>query len=169
MHINPNVLCSPWRTPQGSRCLQNMKKCGWQSVLEIQLKKLQDRRTCKCKKFQVLLGSSRPDKWGPEARVWASYAWSPASGVRGHNTTPPHTPTPENLGKMGRFGSNLVNFAIKSWWCHQMETFSALLALCAENSPVSGEFPAQRPVTRGFHVFFDLHLNKRLNKQSQGW
>ena len=41
------------------------------TVLEIQLKKLQDRRTCKCKKFQVLLGSSRPDKWGPEARVRA--------------------------------------------------------------------------------------------------
>ena len=33
-----------------------------------------------------------------------------------------------------------------SWWCHQMKTFSALLALCAENSQVSGEFPTQRPV-----------------------
>ena len=22
-----------------------------------------------------------------------------------------------------------------TWWCHQMETFSALLALCAGNSP----------------------------------
>ena len=29
-----------------------------------------------------------------------------------------------------------------------METFSALLALCAGNSPVTGEFLAQRPVTR---------------------
>ena len=37
------------------------------------------------------------------------------------------------------------------------------------NSPVSGEFPAQRPVTRSFEVFFDLRLNKWLNKQSQGW
>ena len=35
-----------------------------------------------------------------------------------------------------------------SWWRHQMETFSALLAICAGNSPVSGEFPAQRPVTQ---------------------
>ena len=35
------------------------------------------------------------------------------------------------------------------WWRHQMETFSALLALCAGNLPVTGEFPAQRPVTRG--------------------
>ena len=36
-----------------------------------------------------------------------------------------------------------------------METFSALLALCAGNSPVPGEFPTQRPVTRSFHVLFD--------------
>ena len=34
-----------------------------------------------------------------------------------------------------------------------METFSALLAICAGNSPVPGEFPAQRPVTRSFDVF----------------
>ena len=39
-----------------------------------------------------------------------------------------------------------------------METFSALLAICAGNSPVPGEFPAQRPVTRSFDVFFDLRL-----------
>ena len=50
-----------------------------------------------------------------------------------------------------------------------METFSALLAICAGNSAVSSEFPAQRPVTRGFGVFFDLRLNKRLSKQSPGW
>ena len=40
------------------------------------------------------------------------------------------------------------------WWRHQMETFSALLALCVG------------PVTRSFDVFFDLRLNKRLSKQS---
>ena len=46
---------------------------------------------------------------------------------------------------------------------------SALLAICAGNSPVIGEFPAQRPVTRSFDVIFDLSLNKRLSKQSWGW
>ena len=56
-----------------------------------------------------------------------------------------------------------------AWWRHQMETFSALLAICAGNSPVPGEFPAQRPVTRSFDVFFDLRLIKRLSKQSSGW
>ena len=49
-----------------------------------------------------------------------------------------------------------------------METFSMLLALCAGNSLVTGEFPSQRPVTRSFDVFID-HLNKRLGKQSWGW
>ena len=52
-----------------------------------------------------------------------------------------------------------------SWWRHQVETFSALLALCEGNLPVPGGFPSQRPVTRSFEVFFDLCLNKRLSKQ----
>ena len=56
-----------------------------------------------------------------------------------------------------------------AWWRHQMETFSALLAICAGNSPVSGEFPAQRPVTRSFDIFFDQRPNKRLSKQAWGW
>ena len=58
---------------------------------------------------------------------------------------------------------------IDSWWRHLIEAFSALLVICAGNSPVTGEFPAQRPVTRSFSVFFDLRLNKRLSKQSWGW
>ena len=55
------------------------------------------------------------------------------------------------------------------WWRHQMEIFSALLAICAGNSPITGEFPAQRPVSRSFDVLFDLRLNKRLSKQPCGW
>ena len=43
---------------------------------------------------------------------------------------------------------------------HQLETLSALLAFCVGNSPVTGEFPTQRPVTRSFDVFFELGLNK---------
>ena len=58
---------------------------------------------------------------------------------------------------------------IAPWWRHQMETFSALLALCAGNSPVIGKFPTQRPVTRTSDFFFDLRLNKRLSKQWWGW
>ena len=55
------------------------------------------------------------------------------------------------------------------WWHHQMETFSVFLALCEGNSPVTGEFPSQRPVMRSFKVFSDLRLNKRLSKQPRGW
>ena len=53
------------------------------------------------------------------------------------------------------------------WLRDQMETFFALLALCEGNPPVTGEFPSQRPVRRGFHVFFNLRLNNRLSKQSR--
>ena len=55
------------------------------------------------------------------------------------------------------------------WWRHQMETFSASLAICVGNSPGPGEFPTQRPVTRSFDVYFDLRPNKWLSKQSWGW
>ena len=65
---------------------------------------------------------------------------------------------------------NAASLAIlASLWRHQTETFSALLAICAGNSPAIGEFPAQRPVTRSFDVCFDLRLNKWLSKQSWGW
>ena len=30
-----------------------------------------------------------------------------------------------------------------SWWCREIKTFSALLVICAGDSPVPGEFPAQ--------------------------
>ena len=54
----------------------------------------------------------------------------------------------------------------KTWWRHQMETFSALVALCEGKPPVTGGFPLQRPVTQSFDVFFDLRLNKRWSKLS---
>ena len=59
--------------------------------------------------------------------------------------------------------SNVLNLCISlSWWRHQMETFS-------RNSSVSGGFPVQRPVTPSFDIFFYLHMNERLSKQSGGW
>ena len=41
--------------------------------------------------------------------------------------------------------------------------------LCERNSPVSGEFPSQRPVTQSLDVLCDLCLSKHLSKQSWGW
>ena len=50
-----------------------------------------------------------------------------------------------------------------------MTSFSALLALCTGNSPVTGEFSAQRPVTLSFDALFDQRLNKQLSKQPWSW
>ena len=55
--------------------------------------------------------------------------------------------------------SEIAKTLWSTWWPHQIETFSALLAICAGISPVPGEFPAQRPVTRRFDVYFDLRLS----------
>ena len=55
------------------------------------------------------------------------------------------------------------------WWRHQMETFSALLVLCAGNSPVTGEFPTQRPVTRSFAVsLIFVWINAWVNSREAG-
>ena len=65
------------------------------------------------------------------------------------------------------FHSWSVNRWENSWWRHQMDTFSALLALCEGISPVPAEFHSQRPVSWSFGVFFDLCLDKRSCKQSR--
>ena len=76
-------------------------------------------------------------------------------------------PISYKLFYLGALSTPQQHKATKPWWRHQMETFSALLAICAGNSPVTGEFPAHKPVTRGFDVFVDLRLNKRLSKKRE--
>ena len=61
----------------------------------------------------------------------------------------------------------IVHIMPSSWWRHQMEIFSALLAVCVGNSPVTGEFPSQRPMAQSFDVFFDLRLKRRLSKYEE--
>ena len=66
----------------------------------------------------------------------------------------------------GEFPAQMASYAenVSIWWRHhEMNTFSALLAL------VSGHhwIPWQRPVTRSFYIFFDMRLNKRWSKQSR--
>ena len=53
------------------------------------------------------------------------------------------------------------------WWRHQMETFSMLLALCAGNSPVTGEFPPQRLVRWSFDIF-GAWINGWVNNRKAG-
>ena len=61
------------------------------------------------------------------------------------------------------FGSPLI--MMTSW---NGNIFRVTGPLCGEFTG-PGEFPAQRPVTRSFDVFFDLRPNKRLSKQPWGW
>ena len=55
-----------------------------------------------------------------------------------------------------------------AWWRHQIETYSALLALCVGNSPVTGEFPSQRPVTQSFDFFICAWINGWVNNREAG-
>ena len=63
------------------------------------------------------------------------------------------------------YGMMIVISMMTSW---NGNIFHVTGHLCGEFTG-PGEFPAQRPVTRSFDVFFDLHLNRRLSKQSWGW
>ena len=55
------------------------------------------------------------------------------------------------------------------WWRHQMETFSALLALCAGNSPVPVNSPHKGQWCGALMFSLICALNKRLSKQPWGW
>ena len=68
-----------------------------------------------------------------------------------------------------KFMSSMFQCAAFTLWGHPMEAFSVLLALCVANSPVTSEFPAQRPMTQSFDALFDLHLEKQLSKQPWCW
>ena len=62
---------------------------------------------------------------------------------------------------------------ISKYWCRMMTSSNGTIFRITGH--LCGEFtgqrwiPVPRPVTRSFDVFFDLHLNKRLSKQSWGW
>ena len=95
---------------------------------------------------------------------WCSNKMSGAN--MNNNLYLPNSPQTPDISPSGIICCRLWGSGGYSWWRHQMETFSALLALRVGNSPVTGEFPSRRPVTRRFDVFLDLRLNKRLSKQS---
>ena len=78
-------------------------------------------------------------------------------------------PTLLNTLASGRCSSNfksLIFEPIIAWRRHQMETVSALLALCERKAHVNSRFHSHRASYTGLDVFFDVSLNKRLNKQS---
>ena len=65
---------------------------------------------------------------------------------------------------------NELNNDCSTWWRHQMETFSALLAICAGNSPETGEFPHEGQ-WRGGALIFSLicvWINGWVNNREAG-
>ena len=103
----------------------------------------------------------------PEVRK--SISWLKNKSCQGVNFFITITPTATSDDKSDINVTVVFQWRRNSWWRHQIETFSTLLAICAGNSPVPGKFPTQRPVTRSFDVYIDLRPNKRLSKHSWGW
>ena len=54
------------------------------------------------------------------------------------------------------------------WWRHQMETFSALLALCAGSSPVTGEFPITKASDAELWCFLRCAPEQRIEYTNRG-
>ena len=79
---------------------------------------------------------------------------------RNEKANPLQNLTPSLVKCIAEYNRNFFHDDVIKW-----KHFCPLLSLCAGNSPVTGEFPSKRPVTRRFDVFFDLRLNKRLSEQ----
>ena len=56
--------------------------------------------------------------------------------------------------------------SLGTWWRHQMDTFSVLLALCTGNSPVTGEVSSQGQVTRSLDFFICTLTHNQVNNRS---
>ena len=119
-------------------------------------------------KWPQLIKAIRPGPAGYTRIWWSGYANEKQSPKKKPNVKF-HFQKSDDGGGNPTDDDQAENVCTYTWWRHQMETFSALLAFCAGNSPVTGEFPAQRPVTRSFDVTFDLRLNKPLSVQPCGW
>ena len=63
--------------------------------------------------------------------------------------------------------SNIEKTTSLSWWLHQMETFSALLAISCREFTGCRWIPFTKASNEEPCCFFDLRLNKRLSKQSR--
>ena len=100
--------------------------------------------TCHLRILQALTGRKLPEVWG--------FLW-----YLGHQA----------LGSRGLCCRFCPCDNQNTWWRHQMETFSMLLAICVGNSPVTGEFPTKRPVTRSFDVFWLVNKKKVLYSNKQ--
>ena len=104
---------------------------------------------------------------------WYS-SWQPLLGDKLCMTYGRYSPVNINLALMYVCRNNRWKMCIMAVPTLNMMTssngniFRVTGPLCGEFTG-PGEFPAKRPVTRSFDIFFDLRLNKWLSKQSWGW
>ena len=99
--------------------------------------------------------------------MWPNNGLLKSQGMRTYGATLQWPPNINNRCKNREWERMAIIFICKSIFMMTSSNGNifAILALCVGNSPVTGEFPSQRSVTRSFDVFFDLRLNKRLSKQ----
>ena len=116
----------------------------------------------------------KTEKWTKENNIRTPWLKEIATSCRPQmGPCWPHEPCyqgyPRNM-HIVRTLSSFVVFHFMVNFTHVLKNgFTGTRAIHDENSQATGEFPAQRPVTRSFDVFFDLRLNKRLSKQWWGW
>ena len=79
--------------------------------------------------------------------------WSNPNGFGKYRPVPKHNKSPQSVSRMMTSSNG---------------KFSALLAICAGNSPVTGEFPTQRPVTRSLDFFICAWINAWVNNPEAG-
>ena len=85
--------------------------------------------------------NSHPLSW-----VVCNYLSMPCNNHGGLLSKPPLKLDPQ-------FYVDMISYASRPWWRHQMETFSTSLAL---GEGMTGGFPSQSQVTRSFSAFFEL-------------
>ena len=115
-------------------------------------------------------GDDESPRWGHSPRMHGGSGVNALSQILSDESLSyslKHISTGEHLLHISWSTHPQYLYFLFSRWRHEMEMCSALLALCAGNSPVTGEFPSQGPVMRSLDVFFDLRLTKRLSKQSR--
>ena len=111
-------------------------------------------------RYKLLLCRNRID-WLDTRRVGTGKNVTCSTGTTGHPLTEFLPCVVLRFSLVGTLGNGqVVCNIVQSWWRHQMETFSALLAICAGKSSVTGKFLAQRPGTRSFDVSFDLRRHR---------
>ena len=73
----------------------------------------------------------------------------------------------EHWGRLHQHIKADTKWSPVSSWCFLFSSVKTALKICEGNLPVTDGFSSQRTLTQSFDVFFDVHLDHRLSKQSR--